>query len=123
MLIFDMILYFVRVGAKNSSILEDCAEFFSNELFAWAIEDGYIERFKIFHYWCEVSANLGPVFAAKHPLPTDIKALKTLQKCFIWFDYPYMFHSTEPPIKWICILSENTKRCKRYIPLQNGLAY
>ena len=81
-------LFLSELVLKNSGILEDSAhEFFSNELFAWAIEDGpYIGTFQDFSViGVKISAtNLGPVFAAKHPLPTDIKALKTFAKVFLF---------------------------------------
>ncbi|MEK9727545.1 MAG: hypothetical protein VW397_05515, partial [Candidatus Margulisiibacteriota bacterium] len=81
----------------------DVFDYLSNELFSWNTEAGpYIGSFN------DLSVigvpfqpfTWGIFFASKHPLATDIQALRTFSRSVsIWFDYPFMFHSTEPPIK------------------------
>ena len=95
---------------------DELFEFLNNELYAWHQEEGpYISNFKDYSVVGVPFQNFtwGVFFAEKHPLPTDINALLTFSNSVsIWFDYPHMFYSTEPPVK-IDLRSE-----RKYIAMQ-----
>ena len=101
----------------ESAINEDeFFKFLDNELYSWPVEKGpYIGSFGDLSVVGVAfqQQTWGIFLADKHPLNNDIKALETFSKSVrIWYDYPYMFYSTEPPIK-IDMLSE-----RKYAALQ-----
>lgn len=88
----------------DDSITEPAVfDYLNNELYSWNAEEGpYIGNFNDFSVVAVPFQPFtwGVFFADKHPLSTDISSLKTFSRSVsIWFDYPFMFHSTEPPIK------------------------
>jgi CheY-like chemotaxis protein len=95
---------------------DDFFQFLDNELYSWSVEQGpYIGSYGD---WSVVGVAFqqqtwGVFLAEKHPLSHDVQALETFSNSVnIWYDYPHMFYSTEPPIK-IDMLSE-----RKYAALQ-----
>ena len=111
-------LFVSHFSALESNVSEESfSEFLNNELYSWPVESGpYIGSFGDFSV-IGVSfqhQTWGIFLAKRHPLHHDIQALETFSNSVrIWFDYPYMFYSTEPPIK-IDMLSE-----RKYAALQS----
>lgn len=91
-------------------------KFLENELYAWPVErDPYIGSFDQYSVIGVPfqQQTWGIFLAKKHPLHEDIQGLLTFANSVsIWFDYPYLFHSTEPPVK-VDMLSE-----RKYAALQ-----
>ena len=98
-------MFLSHFNTSNPTIIEtQLLRFLENELYSWTTESGpYIGTFDHFSVigipfqqqtW-------GIFLSARHPLPHDVKALETFAKSIsIWFDYPYLFHSKKPTIKF-----------------------
>ncbi len=81
----------------------DFFQFLQNELYSWPVEHGpYIGTYGDYSVVAVAfqQQTWGVFLATRHPLHEDIQALDVFSNSVrIWFDYPYMFYSTEPPIK------------------------
>ena len=110
-------LYLSHFTPLKSNVKEaEWFQFLENELYSWPVEKGpYIGSFGDLSVVAVAfqQQTWGVFLAARHPLNQDVQALETFSNSVrIWFDYPHMFYSTEPPIK-IDMLSE-----RKYAALQ-----
>lgn len=97
-------VFLTEFKSKIPEIAEqDFLIFLEDELFSWPVEhDPFIGTFNTYSVVAVPfqQQTWGVFLASRHPLNKDIIALQTFAKSVsIWFDYPHMFHSTEPPVR------------------------